>query len=204
MTKPASPLKRQANRRNALRSTGPKTQEGRRRSSLNSLSHGLTVPLQVGVHDPLVVSIVGMIEQEGLDSQTGFELAAKILEYERNLAHQRELFLQDLLVGLSYQLPTQQAQAQGVRELFGTEIDMFDDYLDWERFNKRQVPDKDLKFISNSKLKMQKLWIRMDTKKQKDKIKQVKASLRYLKRSSNQLMKTLKSLGNAQRSPSAS
>jgi len=199
MTKPASPLKRQANRRNALRSTGPKTQVGRRRSSLNSLSHGLTVPLQVGVHDPLVVSIVGMIEQEGLDSQTGFELAAKILEYERNLTYQRALYLQDPLVGLSYQLPTQQEQAQGVRELFGTEIDLFDDYLDCERFNKRQVPDKDLKFIFNSKLKMQKLWIRMDSKRQKDKIKQATDSLRYLKRSSNQLMKTLKSLGNAQR-----
>lgn len=166
---------------------------------MNSLSHGLTVPLQIGAHDPLVVSIVGMIEQEGLDSQTGFELAAKILEYERNLAHQRELFLQDLLVGLSYQLPTQQAQAQGVRVLFGAEMDMFDDYLDWELFNKLQVPDKDLKFISNSKLKMQKLWIRLDTKKQKDKIKQVKSSLRYLKRSSNQLIKSLKSLGNAHR-----
>ena len=34
----------EANRRNALHSTGPKTTEGKSRSSRNNLRHGLTVP----------------------------------------------------------------------------------------------------------------------------------------------------------------
>ena len=50
------PSKRQldANRRNARRSTGPRTQEGRRASSLNALKHGLTghVALVLPFEDP--------------------------------------------------------------------------------------------------------------------------------------------------------
>jgi hypothetical protein len=68
------------------------------------------------------------------------------------------------------------------------------DYLDWEQFNKRPIPDKDLKFILNSKLKMQKLWLSMHKRTQRDKLKRAANSLRYLKRSSNQLIKTLKAL----------
>ena len=39
--KPASPARIDANRRNALKSTGPKTDEGKAKASLNNLKHGL-------------------------------------------------------------------------------------------------------------------------------------------------------------------
>ena len=135
-----------------------------------------------------------MIAQDAVDSQAANALAGTILEYERNLAYQRELFAQDLSMGLSFQRPSAAEEEDGVRGLFGAEIDMFDDYLDWEKFHKRPIPDKDLKFVLNSKLKMQKLWLRMHKRTQRDKLKRAVNTLRYLKRSSNQLIKTLKAL----------
>lgn len=194
MTKPVSPQKRQANRRNALRSTGPKSLLGKQHSSGNSLSHGLSTPVVFNFHDPVVASISEMIAQDGADMQTATALAGKILEYERNLAYQRELFAQDPSMGLSIEPVSTAEEEVGVQGLFGTEVDMYDDYLDWEKFNKRPIPDKDLKFILNSKLKMQKLWLRMDKRRQRDKFKRAVNSLRYLKRSSNQLIKALKAL----------
>ncbi len=43
----------EANRRNALRSTGPRTEQGKRRSSMNAARHGFTGRLLVGLqHGP--------------------------------------------------------------------------------------------------------------------------------------------------------
>jgi hypothetical protein len=42
--------KRRANRRNAQRSTGPKTSAGKARSKQNALKHGLAVPVSVQPH----------------------------------------------------------------------------------------------------------------------------------------------------------
>ena len=39
----------EANRRNALRSTGPKTDEGKRRSRANSIRHGLIAETVIGI-----------------------------------------------------------------------------------------------------------------------------------------------------------
>jgi fibronectin type 3 domain-containing protein len=38
----------QSNRRNALRSTGPKTEDGKQRSRVNAVRHGLTAETVVG------------------------------------------------------------------------------------------------------------------------------------------------------------
>ena len=40
-----TPRKRIANRRNAQKSSGPKTEDGKRRSAVNAMQHGLSVPL---------------------------------------------------------------------------------------------------------------------------------------------------------------
>jgi hypothetical protein len=65
----------EANRRNALKSTGPTTEDGKRRSRQNALRHGLSAET--------VVEIV-----EDIDDYKGFE-AAVIADYERNVPWDR-------------------------------------------------------------------------------------------------------------------
>ena len=69
----------EANRRNALRSTGPTTEGGKRRSRQNALRHGLSAET--------VVEIV-----EDVDDYRGFE-AAIIADYDARTAVERELVL---------------------------------------------------------------------------------------------------------------
>lgn len=69
----------EANRRNALRSTGPTTENGKRRSAQNAVRHGLSAET--------VVEIV-----EDVDDYLGFE-AAIIADYDARTAVERELVL---------------------------------------------------------------------------------------------------------------
>jgi hypothetical protein len=74
-----SPFRLQANRRNALRSTGPKIEEGKQRSRANALRHGLTA-------ETVVASL------EGAEDYKAFE-ATIIADYCAETAVARELVL---------------------------------------------------------------------------------------------------------------
>jgi hypothetical protein len=69
----------EANRRNALKSTGPSTEEGKYRSRQNAVRHGLCAET--------VVEIV-----EDIDDYRGFEVAI-IADYDARTAVERELVL---------------------------------------------------------------------------------------------------------------
>src|SRR6202158_4189149 len=69
----------EANRRNAARSTGPNTEEGKYRSRRNAVRHGLSAET--------VIEIV-----EDIDDYRGFE-AAIIADYDARTAVERELVL---------------------------------------------------------------------------------------------------------------
>ena len=69
----------EANRRNALKSTGPNTEEGKHRSRQNAVRHGLSAET--------VVEII-----EDIDDYRGFE-AAIISDYDARTAVERELVL---------------------------------------------------------------------------------------------------------------
>jgi len=69
----------EANRSNALRSTGPKTEAGKRRSRRNAVRHGLTA-------DTIVVAL------EDIEDYQAFE-AVVTLDYDARTAVQRELVL---------------------------------------------------------------------------------------------------------------
>src|SRR5262245_1789831 len=69
----------EANRRNALRSTGPRTEDGKQRSRVNAVRHGLTA-------ETVVASL------EDAEDYKAFE-AAIIADYETETAVARELVL---------------------------------------------------------------------------------------------------------------
>jgi hypothetical protein len=69
----------EANRRNALRSTGPRTEDGKQRTRLNAVRHGLTAE-----------TVVGSLEDA--EDYKAFE-AAIIADYDAETAVARELVL---------------------------------------------------------------------------------------------------------------
>jgi hypothetical protein len=69
----------EANRRSALRSTGPRTEEGKRSSRANSYRHGLTAETVVP-------------DVEDAEDYTAFE-AAVVADYDARTAVERELVL---------------------------------------------------------------------------------------------------------------
>ena len=69
----------EANRRNALKSTGPTTPEGKRRSRCNAVRHGLTAE-----------TVIAVLEDS--DDYEAFE-AAVIADYDAESAVERELVL---------------------------------------------------------------------------------------------------------------
>ena len=69
----------EANRRNALRSTGPKTEDGKRRSRQNAVRHGLT-------SETVIAAL------EDIEDYQAFE-AAVLADYDARTAVERELVL---------------------------------------------------------------------------------------------------------------
>lgn len=187
-----SAQKRQANRRNALRSTGPKSSGGKLRSSKNARMHGLSVIDSIAISDPLLTELSKLISQEGVDNFWAREIANRIVSYERNQAYQRLLFSQ-----LEQPKRTETAVHEGMRNSFGTELDMMADFLDEKRYLGGGIKKSDLNFVINTQHKLLKLTLRQIKRQEVEHAKRVRNSVRYFKRSINQLIKSLNSLRSA-------
>lgn len=187
-----SAQRRQANRRNALRSTGPKSPVGKAHSSKNARMHGLSVIDSIVISDPLLTELSELISQEAVDNFWAQEIANRIVSYERNQAYQRLLFSQ-----LQEPKRTETAVHKGMRDSFGTELDMMADFLDEKRYLGGDIKKSDLNFVINTQHKLLKLTLRQIKRQEVEHAKRVRNSVRYLKRSSNQLIKSLKGLRSA-------
>jgi hypothetical protein len=71
--------------------------KGKLRSASNSRSHGLTTSLGALVDSDLIGQLSEYIAREGLDAINANQIAGRILDYERNLAYQRELYCKRIL-----------------------------------------------------------------------------------------------------------
>ncbi len=81
-----------ANRLNARLASGPKTQEGRRRSAVNARKHGLTQPVQVSEFGRHLPALEALILRDGCDPSQARVLALCILDYERNVQNLKAQF----------------------------------------------------------------------------------------------------------------
>src|ERR1700761_9141418 len=95
-----------SNRQNALKSTGPKTEQGKRRSSRNALRHGLTAETVVeSIEDP--------------DDYKAFE-ASVTAEYDAETVIERELVLR--LSSLLWRLRRAGAIETGLMQIQGDTV----------------------------------------------------------------------------------
>lgn len=86
-----SDRKADSNRKNSQKSTGPRSERGRRRSGRNALRHGLAVAIGA---DPFVANEIKLLEK-GLmtvyGGKTAGELARRVAEAEMDLLRIRKL-----------------------------------------------------------------------------------------------------------------
>lgn len=81
-----SPKQRAANKLNALKSSGPKSGEGKRSSSANAIKHALSLPVNEYVFAKEISSIAALIRADCDNDSQAMELAKRIIDYERNEA----------------------------------------------------------------------------------------------------------------------
>lgn len=180
-----SPQKRRANRANALRSTGPQTAYGKTVVSLNALKHGLSSPVDTSAWLPEISAIAKLLAADEIPEADAKDLAAKIIDFERNLAELRSFYLANLGITAA---PAQAGQA-GRRKSLQSDLDWMQENLD--------DPDAyDLSLSGKQRREERKLMgaiVRFFGKVEARRSKElVLNTQRYYKRSGNQLVKAIR------------
>ena len=179
-----SPRQRAANRKNAQRSTAPKTAVGRRRSAQNALTHGLTGPIEDSFLGQQLVDIASLLEGDGLSPTEALSLSRLILEYERNLQHQRTLFTHSVAAQAG---DLSKSAEMGVlfnsAEMIGQEL---------KREDRRQLAE-DAQYARAFKAFFLDIARSIRTDRG-NAVREIKSADRYLRRAANQMIKTIRLL----------
>jgi hypothetical protein len=176
---------RRANRRNALKSTGPKTKTGKRRASLNAMSHGLSAPADPAWRDGKVSAIESALKGEGFDDTDLGRMAETIFEFERNIAHQREIFAK------RHADDEEGAGESVVLEAGAALTDEIDAMLMIDE--RHGGPDEDERAWLVEPQKFMRRQQRINhVRAKRDAVEEIVRSDRYMRRAANQLVKALK------------
>ena len=176
---------RRANRRNALKSTGPKTKTGKRRASLNAVSHGLSAPADPVWREGRVAAIEGALKGERLPDADVRRVAEAIFEFERNIAHQREIFekrqaVDDEGAGESVVLENDAALSNEIDEML-----MIDE--------RHGGPDEDERsWLIEAQTFMRRQQRLQHARAKRDAVEEIVRAERYMRRAANQLVRALK------------
>lgn len=176
----ATDRQRQANRLNALKSAGPKSTRGKKQASQNAQKHGLSTPLPLHLIEGEQERIAASVMLDGVDPLTAQELAVRIVEFERNMAYQRTLFSEESLGPKSYLGALADQYAENVQLIESTLADCSATFLESFR-----AIDKSFRPLGRSCQRSAALFSGIEANRRKN-------SLRYMKRSLNQLIKLLK------------
>ena len=176
---------RRANRRNALKSTGPKTKTGKICASLNAVSHGLSAPADSAWREGKLSVIKVALKGEGFDDTDLGPIAETILEFERNIAHQREIFAKrhagdDDGAGESCPPEDETALTDEIDEML-----MIDE--------RHGGPDEDERaWLIEAQKFMRRQQRLKHAKAKRDAVEEIVRADRYMRRAANQLIKALK------------
>lgn len=178
---------RAANRRNAQRSTGPKSGSGRRRSAVNAVKHGLTSPIASTTWGQKVPELELLLRSEGFGVAESRELARRLVEFERNVDYQRQRFLEGIPGEPRKQIIPDAAKKD--IEVAG-QIALLGGVRQTHRISMDPPLARDIqKYLEQSANRQIK-------KANRDTAQELKNADRYLRRAANQLIKHLKSLND--------
>ena len=194
-----SAKQRAANRANSLKSTGPKSEEGKFRAKLNSSKHGLSLPVDERVFADQIKSIAKLIREDCSTETQAQELAKRIVDFERNEAYlqdfnQGELHDEITAWGLDPKRLTLARLANSLRAKQAVPITFTLPQKDRPVTLKGKDRTQELKFIEDF-LKIQDRSMLGRVKRARD--SQLSA-LRYQKRAINQLVKGVRTVAKGE------
>ena len=190
-----TPKQRAANKLNSLKSTGPRSAQGKRRAAANAKKHALSVPVDEFVFSTEIKKVADLIRDDCESDAQARALAKRIVNYERNEAYlfsqsQLNMLAEDRVWGDSPQrlsivkLLQSHQNKQSVEVTFTTP-------------NKQPLGKErteEMKFIED----FLKLHERALLEKARQAADKVDASLRYRKRAINQLVKGLRAIATGE------
>lgn len=181
-----------SNRRNAAKSTGPQSAEGKRNASLNAMRHGLTSQSSIEARHPSIEAITDLICIEIGDHAASQQIACKIVEFERTLHAQHQVALA-YVRGENGLRDAEQASRLTAEAMLATEVFKVGEQ---NRKNKKLLSHQreEMKLFVEAGRFLQRLAVRRTQALDREAIAQAVALRRYFKRSSNQLIKAIRRL----------
>lgn len=178
---------RAANRRNAQRSTGPKSDFGRGRSAVNALKHGLTSPIEATFWGSKVSELELLLLSEGHNVAEARELARRLVEFERNVDYQRQRFLEGI---------SGEPRKQIIPDVAKKDIEVAGQIAFLRGSKQTHLLGMDKPLAREMQKFFEQVANRQIKQANRDAAHELKNADRYLRRAANQLIKQLKSLSD--------